>query len=147
MFHVKHRPEKAETMRFCKTTLWIKKSPLFFKDITVTSFGTFGEAADRSEAISAGTGRKIALSRADRPRPGSRACRGGMPCAAKAAAATQNGGLMYRAVPVACFALGLIAPAARADAAAARPRRTAGWTGRFLADPQDSPSPTGPHPE
>src|SRR5262245_60382306 len=26
-------------MRFCKTTLWIKKSPFCFNDMTMTSFG------------------------------------------------------------------------------------------------------------
>jgi hypothetical protein len=28
-------------MRFCKTTLWIKKSALSYKDMTLTSFGPF----------------------------------------------------------------------------------------------------------
>jgi len=34
-------------MRFCKTTLWIKKSALIFKEMTVTSFGPFAPAFDR----------------------------------------------------------------------------------------------------
>jgi len=57
MFHVKHRSEKAGTMRFCKTTLWIKNSSFLFKEMTVTSFGTIGPVSDRSGAILVGTGR------------------------------------------------------------------------------------------
>jgi len=36
-------------MRFCKTTLWIKKSVLFFKDMTLTSFGPFLADLRRSQ--------------------------------------------------------------------------------------------------
>jgi len=35
-------------MRFCKTTPWIKKSVLFFKDMTLTSFGPFSTDLRRS---------------------------------------------------------------------------------------------------
>ena len=41
MFHVKHRVGKSGIMRFCKTTLWIKKSGRGFKGLAITTFGRF----------------------------------------------------------------------------------------------------------
>jgi hypothetical protein len=38
----------AGTKRFCKTTLWIKKFSLFFKDMTVTSLGPFSTVLGRA---------------------------------------------------------------------------------------------------
>src|SRR5262245_36028969 len=44
MFHVKHfcvkGGRKSGTMRFCKTTLWIKKSGNRIKEMTFTRFGS-----------------------------------------------------------------------------------------------------------
>jgi len=55
MFHVKHfcvNPgRRPGIMRFCKTTLWIKKSGLFFKEMTLTSFGPFESDGDRIPCV------------------------------------------------------------------------------------------------
>jgi len=41
-------------MRFCKTTLWIKKSSRFFKEMSLTSFGPFRAAGGDFEPRTAG---------------------------------------------------------------------------------------------
>ena len=40
-------------MRICRTTLWIKKSALFFKALSLTTFGPFGAERGRTDRESA----------------------------------------------------------------------------------------------
>src|SRR5262249_21068151 len=40
-------------MRICRTTLWIKKSALFLKTLSLTTFGTFGAERGRGDRESA----------------------------------------------------------------------------------------------
>jgi len=55
MFQRKQRPE-SRNYKKCKTTLWIKKSALFFKEMTLTSFGPFRPPGDRIGARFEGNG-------------------------------------------------------------------------------------------
>jgi hypothetical protein len=55
MFHVKHRRAGSAgtaNTRFCKTTLWIKKSALFYKGLSITGScsGVLGAVAARHES-------------------------------------------------------------------------------------------------
>src|SRR5262249_58386121 len=52
-------PENRNT-RICRTTLWIKKSALLFKEMSLTTFGTFRAAGGDFERRTRGNGRIVA---------------------------------------------------------------------------------------